>query len=111
MFLAYILARNADLVLLDEPTSNLDVPGTEDYKSAVARMTSRGASVIIATHNIKEAASCDLAMLLAQRVVVCGPGDTVLTPETLLSTFGIIARLENGQVIVVEKDHGCDNCT
>jgi ABC-type Mn2+/Zn2+ transport system ATPase subunit len=110
VFLSYVLARNADLVLLDEPTSNLDVVGIELYKDAVEKMKRGGASVILATHNIKEAASCDLAMLLARRVVASGPGSIVLTPETLLSTFGIIARFENGQVVVVEKEHGCDEC-
>ncbi len=110
VFLAYVLARKAGLVLLDEPTSGLDIPGTELYKKAVARMLAGGASVVIATHNIKEAAGCDQAILLAQRVVVYGPGRSVLTPETLLATFGIIARFENGNVVVVEKDHGCENC-
>jgi ABC-type Mn2+/Zn2+ transport system ATPase subunit len=110
-YLAYVLARHADVVLLDEPTSNLDVPGMEIYKQAISKMLAYGASIIVATHNIKEAATCDQAMLLAQRVVVYGPGSVVLTPETLLATFGIIARFENGQVVVVEKEHGCDNCS
>jgi len=80
VYLSYVLCRNADLVLLDEPTSNLDVPGVNIYKQAIALMLSRGAAVIVATHNIKEAATSDMAMLLAQRVVVYGSGDSVLTP-------------------------------
>lgn len=107
VFLANILAHRADLILLDEPSSNLDVPGVELYKKAVDRSLERGASLVIATHNIKEAGLCDQAMLLAQRVVAYGPGSSVLTPEALLSTFGIIARFEEGHVVVVEKEHGC----
>lgn len=109
VFLAHVLARQADLFLLDKPASGLDVPGNELYKKAVAAILKRGASLVIATHNIKEASICDQAMLLAQRVVTYGPGNSVLTPETLLSTFGIIARMEAGQVVVVEKEHGCDH--
>ncbi len=107
IFLAHILAHNADLILLDEPTSNLDVPGIELYKKSIDRLLDRGVSLVIATHNIKEAGLCDQAMLLAQRVVAYGPGSSVLTPEALLSTFGIIARFEEGHVVVVEKEHGC----
>jgi ABC-type Mn2+/Zn2+ transport system ATPase subunit len=110
VFLSYILAREAELVILDEPTSGLDVAGAELYKKAVARMIGRGAAVVIATHNVREAASSDRAMLLAQRVVAYGPGSAVLTPESLLAAFGVVARFENGQVVVVEKDHGCDEC-
>jgi ABC-type Mn2+/Zn2+ transport system ATPase subunit len=107
VFLAYILARQADLILLDEPTSNLDVPGMAIYNRLITQLLGQGAALVIATHNIKEAACCDYAMLLAQRVVVYGPGATVLTPETLLATFGIIARFEDGRIVVVEKEHGC----
>lgn len=110
VYLAQVLAHQADLILMDEPTSNLDVAGIELYQKAKDILLERGASVVIATHNIKEAGRCDQAMLLAQRVVAYGSGSSVLTPEALLATFGIIARFEEDHIVVVEKEHGCRSC-
>jgi ABC-type Mn2+/Zn2+ transport system ATPase subunit len=106
VFIAQALARNADLLLMDEPETNLDAEGKQRYREAVQDITGRGGAVVIATHDIKEATRCDWAMLLAQRVVAYGPGCSVLTPDALLSTFGITARMEEGRVVVVEREHG-----
>jgi ABC-type Mn2+/Zn2+ transport system ATPase subunit len=106
VFIAQALARDADLLLMDEPETNLDAEGKQRYEEAVRDVTGRGGAVVIATHDIKEATRCDWAMLLAQRVVAYGPGCSVLTPEALLSTFGITARMEEGRVVVVEREHG-----
>jgi ABC-type Mn2+/Zn2+ transport system ATPase subunit len=89
-YLAQVLAHQADLIVLDEPTSGLDAGGRELYLRAINDEICRGASVIIATHNIHdEAALCRQVMLLARRVVSLGAPDQVITPEALLETFGI----------------------
>ena len=106
IFIAQALARRAELFLLDEPETNLDADGRERYRAAVRTATAGGCAVVIATHDIKEASQCEWAMLLAQRVIAFGPGRSVLTPETLLSTFGITARLDGEKVVVVEREHG-----
>jgi ABC-type Mn2+/Zn2+ transport system ATPase subunit len=106
VFLAQALAHEAELLLLDEPDANLDAEGKEKYRGFLREASARGCSSVIATHDIQEASSCDWAMLLAQRVVAYGPGCAVLTPETLLSTFGVVARIEHGNVVVVEREHG-----
>ncbi len=89
-YLAQVLAQQADLLVLDEPTTGLDAGGRELYLRAIGDEVCRGASVIIATHNIHdEAALCRQVMLLARKVVSLGAPDEVITPETLLQTFGI----------------------
>ena len=87
MLLAQVLARGADLLLLDEPASHLDAGGREAYRAAIAAAAASGRAVVIATHDVEEAARADQAMLLAQRVVALGPGREVVTPEAVLSTF------------------------
>jgi ABC-type Mn2+/Zn2+ transport system ATPase subunit len=106
VFLAQALAREADLLLLDEPETNLDAEGKEAYRTFLRESAARGCSAVIATHDINEAARCDWAMLLAQKVVALGKGSAVLTPETLLSTFGVIVQVGQGNVVVVEREHG-----
>jgi len=89
-YLAQVLAHQADLLVLDEPTTGLDAGGREFYLQAINDEVCRGASVIIATHNIHdEAALCRQVMLLARKVVSVGTPEQVITPESLIETFGI----------------------
>ncbi|MGE0881766.1 MAG: metal ABC transporter ATP-binding protein [Acidimicrobiia bacterium] len=87
--LAKVVAHDADLILLDEPTVGLDLGGRERYRRLVVDALDRGAAVVTATHDIAEAQTCDHVLLLAHRVVAAGPPHVVLTAENLLSAFGI----------------------
>jgi ABC-type Mn2+/Zn2+ transport system ATPase subunit len=110
VFLAQAFAREADLILLDEPAANLDAPARDTYRRLVRELANAGRSVIVATHDIDEAADYDWTMLLAHRVVACGHVDEILTPETLLATFGIAGKYKEGRVIIVEREHGHEGC-
>ena len=105
VFLAQILARRADLLLLDEPTSGLDAVGRSVYLEAIESERSRGAAVITATHDVGEAARCDRVMLLAGRLIADGPADVVLTPDNLLSTFGMGLSRSGDHLVVTEHGH------
>jgi len=108
-YLAQALAHQADLLVLDEPTSGLDAGGRELYLHAINDELCRGASIIMATHDIQEeAALCHQVMLLAHKVVAIGAPDKVLTPETLLETFGIVVTGEQ-KLHVLECKHGHDD--
>ena len=107
-YLAQALAHQADLLVLDEPTSGLDAGGRERYLKAIDDELHRGASVIVATHDIQdEAAICQQVMLLARKVVALGAPQQVLTPEALLETFGIVISGEK-RLEVLETKHGHD---
>jgi ABC-type Mn2+/Zn2+ transport system ATPase subunit len=107
-YLAQVLAHQADLLVLDEPTSGLDAGGRELYLHAINDELCRGASVIMATHDIQEEASlCHQVMLLARKVVAYGSPQEVMTPEALLETFGIVVTGER-KLHVLECKHGHD---
>jgi ABC-type Mn2+/Zn2+ transport system ATPase subunit len=108
-YLAQVLAHRADLLLLDEPTSGLDAGGRELFLQAVNEEIARGASVVMATHDIEEeAALCHQVILLARRVVAIGPPQEVITAEALLETFGIVvAGDQNLRVLECQHDD-CD---
>ena len=107
-YLAQLLAHQADLLVLDEPTAGLDAGGRELYLHAMNDELCRGASVIMATHDIQEeAALCNQVLLLAHRVVALGPPEEVLTPAALLETFGIVIAGEQ-KLHVLECRHGHD---
>ncbi len=106
-YLAQVLAHQADLLVLDEPASGLDAGGKDLYLQAFNDELCRGASIVVATHDIQEEASlCQQVMLLARRVVALGSPQDVLTPEALLETFGIIITGEQKKLHVLECQHG-----
>jgi ABC-type Mn2+/Zn2+ transport system ATPase subunit len=108
VYIAQVLARRADLLILDEPASGLDAGSRETFSQILAEELARGAMAVIATHDIQDASECNQAMLLAKRVVAFGPGREVLTPEALLMTFGIVlvSQGPEGRIGVVEREHG-----
>jgi ABC-type Mn2+/Zn2+ transport system ATPase subunit len=110
VFLAQAFAREADLILLDEPAANLDAGARAIYRRLVRSLTAAGRSVIVATHDIDEAAECDSTMLLAHRVVAYGPSREILTQKALLSTFGMVGKYQEGGIVIVEREHTHDDC-
>jgi ABC-type Mn2+/Zn2+ transport system ATPase subunit len=106
VFIAQALAREADLLLLDEPAAGLDAQATGTYRRLVRAAADEGSAVVVATHDIDEAAACDATMLLARRVVACGPSAEVLSPAALLATFGVIGRYREGGLVAVGREHG-----
>lgn len=108
--LAQVLARRADVILLDEPNAGLDAGGRERYLDAFAAELHRGATLVTATHDIGEAIEYDQVLLLSRRVVALGPGREVLTPDRLMETFGIVIRDPHaehaGRFTVAERTHG-----
>ncbi|MFM8907367.1 MAG: ATP-binding cassette domain-containing protein, partial [Actinomycetota bacterium] len=77
--LAQVLARNAELLLLDEPTAGLDIAGKAAVADIIAAERARGVTVVLATHDLADATSATAVMLLAQRVVAFGPPDVALS--------------------------------
>lgn len=106
VFIAQALARQAELLLLDEPAAGLDAGGRELLNAALRSERERGAAVVVATHDLGDAMQADLVLLVAQRVVAFGPPRDVLTRETLLDTFGLAIQPLEGGVLVMDTGHG-----
>ena len=106
-YLAQVLAHQADLLILDEPAAGLDAGGRELYLRAINNELSRGASIVMATHDIQEEpALCNQVLLLARRVVALGTPQQVLTRDALLETFGIVVSGDQKRLHVLEAKHG-----
>ncbi|MBN1189734.1 MAG: ATP-binding cassette domain-containing protein [Dehalococcoidales bacterium] len=106
-YLAQVLAHQADLLVLDEPTAGLDAGGRELYLQAVSDEISRGASVVSATHDIQEEANiCDLVILLARKVVAFGPPGQVLNAQALMETFGIAVTGGPREITLLKTRNG-----
>ena len=86
--LAQVLTRQADVLLLDEPTAGLDVNGRQLVADLVAEERRRGVTVVMATHELSDADTADMVLLLAQRVVSQGAPAEALTDAALRECFG-----------------------
>lgn len=89
MFIARALAQEAELMLMDEPLSGLDVNSQEEVFQIMDNLRERGVTVLVSLHDLKMAAQrFDQVMLLNQRMLGMGIPDDVLNPENLLAAYG-----------------------
>ena len=87
-FLARALAQEAHILLLDEPFTGLDVPGTEALSSLLRSLAAEGRLVIASHHDLATAPSIfDQAMLLRRKLIAAGATADILTPENLTLAF------------------------
>lgn len=94
--LARALVQNTPVLLLDEPTSNLDISHALKVLHVAADLVKQGRTVVAVLHDLNLAAAfCqELVLLKNGRVQAVGPTDQVLTPERLQTTFDVEAAVE-----------------
>ena len=89
-FIARALAQQAPLLLLDEPTANLDAGAQHEVLELVSELAGRGTGVLLVVHDLTLAiAYCDrLALLDRGRVVAAGAPAEVITAEIVRRVYG-----------------------
>ncbi len=96
VILAQALAQDAPVLLLDEPTTHLDVRHVLDLLGIVRGLAVGGGTAVLAIlHDLNLAAStCDrLVVLHRGRVVAEGPPEAVVTPDLLREVYGVEAEV------------------
>jgi ABC-type Mn2+/Zn2+ transport system ATPase subunit len=105
-FVAQGLAQEADVLLLDEPTAGLDVVSTEQIRAVLAAERAAGRAVVVATHDLGDAATSDHVVLLAGRLVASGPPAVALAREHLRAAYhGRLLDLAGDLVLVDDAGH------
>ena len=107
-FLARALVSSPSLLLLDEPTSGVDVKTRDDVMHLLHDLNHEGVTIVITTHEINAVAvHLPWLVCLAGRVLAEGPPSEVITPEILNQTYGAempVIHYE-GMPIVAESPH------
>lgn len=89
VFIARALAQGAELMLMDEPLTGLDVKSQRDIMAILDELRARRVTVMVATHDLGlAAASFDRLMLLNRRLIGFGKAPEVLTAEQLAAAYG-----------------------
>ena len=91
VFVARALAQQPRILLMDEPTANLDILHQLKVLDLVRQLVADGLTAIAAIHDLNVAARyCDKLVLLDRgRVLAVGSPEEVLTPETIESAFDV----------------------
>jgi iron complex transport system ATP-binding protein len=95
-WISMALAQGTDLLLLDEPTTYLDLAHQIDVLELIERLHAEwGRTVVMVLHDLNLAArySDRLVAMRDGRIVVSGPPAEVLTPDLLEQTFGLRAQV------------------
>lgn len=104
--LSRVLAQQTPVLLLDEPTSSLDIRHQEMVMSLAKSLAGQGVCVVVIIHDLNLAAAySDRIMLMSHgRLAGCGPTREVLQSDLLSDVFECPLRVlpdEEGGVLVV----------
>jgi ABC-type Mn2+/Zn2+ transport system ATPase subunit len=100
------LVQDAELLLLDEPFSGLDVPAAQSLESLIAELAGEGRGVVIATHDLRQARRWDSVLCLNRRQIAFGQPDEVLDREVLEATYaGAIIEIPGSDHVGVLPAH------
>jgi len=106
IFLAEALVSNPNLLLLDEPLSNLDMRRESDLLHLVNGVVQdRGVTALLIAHNINPLLPhLDKVIYIANGRVATGRPDEVLTSESLTALYGVqveVLRDDKGNVAII----------
>jgi manganese/iron transport system ATP-binding protein len=110
VYLARALAQEAEILLLDEPLTGLDLPSQEAILALLDDLRRQGITVLVATHDLNQARGrFPLVALVNRRLVAFGAPDRVLTAANLAFAFGShihVVHTSQGDLLVT--DSCCD---
>ena len=88
--LASILALQPKILILDEPTTDLDPSGKEEIFNLIASLTAKGLTVLVIEHETEKLFSAERMVILNQgKIVLEGKAGEIFSRVNLLETNGI----------------------
>jgi ABC-type Mn2+/Zn2+ transport system ATPase subunit len=89
VFLARALFGSPNVLMLDEPTSGVDVKTRHEVLHLLGDLNESGLAVVLTTHDLNGiAAHLPRLLCINRRVIGEGPPSAVLTPSVLEATYG-----------------------
>lgn len=99
VLVARALAQNSDMIVMDEPTANLDYGNQFRVLAEIRRLAHRGYTVLLSTHSPEHALLFGDAVVVLQdgKVSAAGRPHDVLNPATVQSIYGVFVEMQDIQ--------------
>jgi zinc/manganese transport system ATP-binding protein len=106
IFLAEAMVGHPEILLLDEPLSNLDIRRSRDLVALVAGLVrEENVTTLLVAHDINPLIQClNKVIYVANGKVATGSPDEVLTSESLSALYGVpveVLRDSRGNLVIV----------
>ncbi|MDH2431451.1 Fe(3+) dicitrate ABC transporter ATP-binding protein FecE [Pokkaliibacter sp. MBI-7] len=100
VWLAMVLAQDTDYLLLDEPTTYMDLSHQVELMQLLRRLNQQGKTVVTVLHDINQAARyCDhLIVMKAGLIVAEGTPELILTRQLLAEVFDLDAEIHRDPI-------------
>ena len=109
VFLARALIAEPDLLVLDEPTSGVDMRTAENVLHLLADLNHQGITILMTTHDLNAAAAhLPWVVCLNRGVIAEGPPEEVFTDEILDRTYhgDLMVIRHEGMILIHQRPHG-----
>lgn len=109
-WLAMALAQETPILLLDEPTTYLDISHQVDVLDLCSRLHAGGRTLVAVLHDLNLAAryATHIVAMRAGEIVAQGPPESLITPDLLREVFDLEAVViddpETGRPLIVPRD-------
>jgi ABC-2 type transport system ATP-binding protein len=98
--IAFGLATNTNLLVMDEPTNGLDIPSKTQFRKLIASVLTENRCIIISTHQVRDLDSLiDTILILHDREIVVNSSIEEITEKI---TFGVFNDTNSLQVLYEE---------
>lgn len=108
VFVARALMRDSRILLLDEPTTGVDMATRDEVLHLLAEINNDGVTIILTTHELNAvAAHLPHIVCLNRTLIAQGPPEDVFTPAILRRTYNAEMNVivHEGMTLVAENPH------
>jgi iron complex transport system ATP-binding protein len=101
VFFAMILAQDCDYIVLDEPTTYLDLKGQREFLDMVVNLKNQGRTIILVLHDLGQAlkVSDNIVVMKDLKIVMCG------TPKECIES-GVLESVFETKIKIFSDDEG-----
>lgn len=99
VFVALAIAQTTDIIILDEPTTYLDIKAQYEVLELMAELHKEGKTIMTILHDINQATqySDEIVILKEGKIYDMGSPEKVITEKMLREVYGIDSKLHEAE--------------
>ncbi len=94
VLIARAIAQDSEAIILDEPTSNLDIKNQKQFINCITTLRNEGRALLFASHDPNYAFACaNKVLTISKEGVKYGDTDIILNQSNLIELYGTNVKL------------------